>query len=322
MLNPFVLAIAIENAAKIIASRVAVQVVVDLVREQNQPWTYYTGLAAGTGVALATSNIRSVATFYTVAKAVDLLVLKSPEGGLIKAFVGGVETAVIDTFNESPSWQTVSILLAPEIWNRINQFDLVNEAHPTQAGAFGYFALGDIIVTAPDDTPGELIPFGDDLMAYNTLTFRIADAESDTRTQSVAVYLPAGLTLAQYQAYADVIAPEIDELTEGQISGIEMTVGLTVPAGLKESPVATSYNERGGLITFDTSGPRAESVRIPAMSRTIMTGDEFSLSQTDVAALITRLTTNTDLSGTNVRPRTSQDYQFSAARAGKKSLRK
>lgn len=157
-------------------------------------------------------------------------------------------------------------------------------------------------------------------MAYNSIVFRFKDAESDTREDSQPIYVPTGFTLAEYQAYVDAVAPEIDAASESQLVEVNMTLSMTLPGGLKGAPVAASLNERGGLITFDTTGPRADSFRIPAILHSIMPGDSFSLEETEIAAIVTRLTTAT--TAANIRPRTSQDWQFSAARKGSKSLRR
>lgn len=155
-------------------------------------------------------------------------------------------------------------------------------------------------------------------MAHNTVIFRIKDADADSMLDSFPVYLPTGLTLAQYQTWADALAPELDALTEGFIYSMDLNVALTLTSGIATSASSGAQNERGGLIQFSTPIPKKFSVRIPAIKHAIMAGSSFSLADTDVAALITRLTTTTN----SARPVTDFEQNMSAALSASKSQRK
>jgi hypothetical protein len=157
-------------------------------------------------------------------------------------------------------------------------------------------------------------------MAVNTINVRLQDAESDTKRATVPIYVPTGLTLAQYQAFATTAAPIIDAVTGSLITDIDLVVALTKPgSGIKTTPVDNSLNERGGLIGMDTAGQFNDSIRIPAILWEIMTGDSFSLEDDAVAALTLLLTAG---DGT-VFPRTRDGFTFSGAGLyGKKSFRR
>ena len=128
-------------------------------------------------------------------------------------------------------------------------------------------------------------------MAVNTINFRLQDDESDTKRATLPFYVPTGFTLAQYQAFATAAAPIVDAVTGSLITDIDMSLALTVPSsGIKTVPVAEALNERGGLIGMDTAGQFNDSVRIPAILWSIMTGDEFSLSDPDISAFTLLLT--------------------------------
>lgn len=119
-----------------------------------------------------------------------------------------------------------------------------------------------------------------------TLVTRFQDGESDTNFDAVPLHFPATPTLATLQAYFDGLAPLFDAVTGAKIVGADALYSLTLPAGLKASPVATALNERGGLMGFSMSIPNTnDSVRIPAILPAIMSGDEFSITDTDIAAL-------------------------------------
>lgn len=290
------------------------RIAADFLAGENKDWTYYAGVLSGATVA-ATGIDGATASLAVIASSVKAQVLRNPNGGEIEVFIDGVLQGTIDLYAAQEAWELVEIFVDP-VATAVRNIELRNNV--AGAAAYSWMALGLFELTRLNGTPiyQERTP----IMAYNAVAFRIKDAETDTRESSMAIYLPTGLTIAQYQAWVDAVAPEVDALTDGEITSVELTLTLTLPAGLKPSPVAGSLNERGGLITFDTTGPRADSVRIPAFNRTIMPGAEFSLTDTDVAAFITRLTTAT--TAANIRPRTSQDYQFEAARKGVKSLRK
>lgn len=157
-------------------------------------------------------------------------------------------------------------------------------------------------------------------MAHNTIVFRVKDIDADSQLAAFPVNVPSGLTIVQYQAYADAVAPELDNVTEGFIQSIDLLVSLTLPGGLAGVAIGGSQNERGGLITFSTPIPKKFSQRIPAIKHTIMAGDSFSLAQADIAALVTRLTTATTAAA--IRPVTDFEENMSAALSGKKSQRR
>lgn len=290
------------------------RVAADFLAGENKPWYYYTGVLSG--ATLAATGIDGASAAVTVlANTVHAQLLKNPNGGELAVFVDGVQQGVIDLYAATETWELIEIFVDPVA----AAFRTIELRNTVGLGVYSWFAIGTMTITRDLDFP-QILDKEQLAMPYDTIVFRLQDAEADTREASVPINVPTGHTIAELQAYADAIAAEIDALTESQIVSASVTVNLTVPGTVKGAPVAGSYNERGGLITFDTTGPRADSVRIPAMSKTIMPGNDFSLADTDVAALITRLTTQT--TAANIQPRTSQDYEFVTARKGSKSLRK
>lgn len=156
-------------------------------------------------------------------------------------------------------------------------------------------------------------------MAVNTINFRLQDAETDSKLATFPLYVPTGLTLAQYQTFADTAAEVVDNTTGSEIVGIDMTLALTLPAGLKATPVAASLNERGGIIGMENAGQFNDSIRIPAILVTIMSGDEFSLADTAIAAMTLLLTAGNGV----VFPRTRDGFVWEGTGLyGKKSFRR
>jgi len=155
-------------------------------------------------------------------------------------------------------------------------------------------------------------------MAVNTIAFRCQDDESDTKFDAQPIYVPTGLTLAQYQSFATAAAPVLDAVTESKLAAIDLTVSLTIPGGLKASPVASALNERGGNLGMKTVGQWPTSLRIPAIDHTIMSGDEFSIADTAIAAVIALLVAGDAV----VFPRDRYGFTFDSGLYGKKSLQR
>lgn len=294
------------------------QAAVDFISQANKPWVYYLGVAFG-GAAAATGIPGAAAILYVVGDTVDLLLFHSKDGSDVKIFLNGIEQAVIDTFIEEEvgEFSSHSVSLAFGITNRI---DIVNypSTNPDKTSAVNWLAVGPVTVNGS----GAYALPGRQNMALQTVVYRLRDSETNSPDESVPVYLDSAVTLTDVQAFSNLIAAEIDATTGSQIVGADITLPLTLPGGIKSSPVALYQNERGGLITFSSTGPRAASFRIPAILQTIMSGDAFSLSDTAIAALIARMTTVSTVNAHSVRPHTDQDYLFSAARRGVKSRRK
>lgn len=302
------------------AQQTGIAAAIDFIAEENKPWQYYAGIFSANVVA-ATAIPGGAATFYVVGSAFDMLVLKSPEGSDVDVFLDGVAVGTIETYAASQAWESLSDLVfggtamafAPLLLHRI---DFINGA----PGVGNETGISWFAFTNPEIDGNNAYALKNEALMYDTIVFRIADDEVDSPNASLPIYVPSGKTLAELQAYATAVAPEIDAVTDGKIVEATVTVSLTLPGGLKGEPTAGALNERGGLITFNTTGPHADSVRIPAMNRTIMDGNSFSLSDADVLAFITRLTTAT--TAATIRPRTNQDYQYVSARKSAKSFRK
>jgi len=157
-------------------------------------------------------------------------------------------------------------------------------------------------------------------MAVNTINYRLQDGESDTRFATVPIYVPTGFTLAQYQTFSDTFVQLVDNVTGSEIAAIDLNVALAIPGtGLKTAPIANTVNERGGLIGMETAGQFNDSVRIPNILWSIMTGDEFAVSDTAIAALILGLTAGDGV----VFPRTRDGFVWEGTGLyGKKSFRR
>lgn len=296
----------------------------DFISGMNKPWAYYLGLAFG-GAGLATGIPGAAATIYIIGDSMDFWIFKSPDGSELRWFLNGVQQTTIDTYAATGVWELVqNTLLNP---SQVNEATFVNFAASSNPSATGipWLALGDFEI------------FGDGAVAQaagslnmDTIRFRIADDEASPRMSTLAVAIPSGQSIATLQAYSDIAAVRIDRVTGGEIMEISVELNLVLPtkAGspgateIKNTRVTNVTNERGGLISFDTSGPRNESVWVPAINPAIMPGDSFSLEDTAVASLIALLTSGVTANAISIRPVTPNDYQYNVAIRGVKSLRR
>lgn len=295
--------------------RAALLALGDFVAQENKPWAYYLGAALGYSAA-ATGIPGAAVTLYAVGSSVDAVLFHSPDGSLVRVFLNGILVASIDTYAASPSWQSTAI--GGLALGLTNQLTFVSEVNPNgdKTSTIEWFGLGSLTVNGD----GSYIQ-GAITMAYHTVVFRMQDSETDVVSGALPIYIPKGtLTLAEIQTWVNAVAPEVDAITGSKLSSVEVTIRLDLPGGLKASPVTNILNERGGLITFDTAGPRKDSVRIPAMHPDFMPGDTFDITETEIAAFITRLTTAT--TAASIRPVTVQEYNWVTARKGSKSLRR
>jgi len=292
------------------------QAAVDFVAGINKPWTYYLGLLFG-HAALATGIPGAAALIYVIGDSLDFWVFKSPDGSDLRLFLNGVQVTSLDTYSATSVWELVQgIALAP---NQVNEVAFVNFAASTASGATGipFMTLGEIVLNGSS-------PFAYDGSSITvplvTLNLRTQDAETDSPFGVIPIYLPTGFTLAQYQAWLDPFLNEIDAAMNSKLVAADVTLPLVLTAGttIKASPVANSLNERGGLLTFDTSGDWSDSVRIPGILTALMPGNDIAIGDAIISAIVTRLTTTTN----SMRPVTRNSFNWLTLTGGKKSLRK
>jgi hypothetical protein len=157
-------------------------------------------------------------------------------------------------------------------------------------------------------------------MPVHIMNFRFQDSETDSKPGTLPIYVPDNQTLAQYQAFATTAATTIDAVSGAKIVGIDMKVNLSlVGATIKAVPVAGHVNERGGLLGMDTAGQFDDSIRVPAIKNTLMSGDSFSLADPLIQALTLLLTAGDGV----VFPRNRDGFIWQGTGLyGKKSVRR
>lgn len=132
----------------------------------------------------------------------------------------------------------------------------------------------------------------------DVLSFQITDYAGDVKT--APVYVPSGGTLADLQALADVLGPEIDAAIDGKLTGISVTVNLPVNGTIKGSPVTGNTVHEGALLSFsaDTTDYR-HSMFIPSWENAGFSGNA-ALNTGVYATLITDILTAADKYGNDL----------------------
>lgn len=157
-------------------------------------------------------------------------------------------------------------------------------------------------------------------MPLHKLNVYWADSDNDTEYENTPIYFTDDVTPAEIQTWVNLNLVELDQCTQSYCVKMTLELAMDIPGALKAEPVALTVNERGGLISFTTSGERPDAFRIPNILNAIMPGKEFSVEADPVDDWVVSLTTET--TAANVAPVTPDGFTWETARYGRKSSRK
>lgn len=156
-----------------------------------------------------------------------------------------------------------------------------------------------------------------------TINFRLRDSESDASLDPIPVTFADGQTLAEMQVWVNNAIPIIEAAIGGYVEATDAVIDLDPTIASGGGPVnAGVYNERGAVFLFDTTGPRRESVRLPQILHTLMTGKEVVTTQPEVSAFTDLFITGVSNGGGVVAPITPNGYAWSSVVRGRRSFRK
>jgi len=288
----------------------------DFVAGMNKPWAFYLGMAFG-GAAMATGIPGAATTIYIIGDSLDFWIFKSPDASEVRWFLNGVQQTSIDTYAGTSAWELIqNVVLNPE---GINTLQMINFGVSGNGGATGipFLGLGDFLIFGNNAFAYQGASFQ---MANDVLTLRTQDAETGLDFGAIPLYIPHGFTVAQLQTWLDLACKEFDDAMNVKVVNADLTMPMTVVGTVKANPVANSLNERGGLLSFITSGDYGDSVRLPGILTSLMPGDAIATSDALIAAIVTRLTTAT--TAATIRPVTKNGFNWVSLSNGKKSLRK
>lgn len=158
-------------------------------------------------------------------------------------------------------------------------------------------------------------------MARGLLSYAIRDADANVNSLAVN-FDTTGLTLVQMQEFADIVTNALDDVTEGVIDSINLTLGLTLPGGIDTDPVAGSNNQEGGLILFADGGGFKEGIRVPALIQAAFSGKTITLTNTAIQAFTNLFTTDVAITGGDARLTNRYLLDYVSVVSGVKSFRR
>jgi hypothetical protein len=155
------------------------------------------------------------------------------------------------------------------------------------------------------------------MAVVSVLSYSIVD--DDGNAKSMPIYIPAGATVANIQAFSDAMAPLLDDVLDGVINAVTLSIGLTLPGGLKSSPVAGSNVQEGALISFDVASSNySHSIFVPAWAQAFFSGSQVTLEDTEPGLFATQM-----VSGSNtIAPSDRAGLDLTSVLSGSKRFRK
>lgn len=157
-------------------------------------------------------------------------------------------------------------------------------------------------------------------VAPGLASIQVVDSRGEITSMDFPFQYTVGTsTLANIVSWIQGLGVAVDLVVDGQITKIRVSLLIPLPGGIKTTPNAGSDNEKTGLITWDVVGSvNAYGVDLAGIQNSRLTGNQVNLSDTDVAALNTYLSTvTTGIVGTD-----RYDNALSAPRRGSLTFRK
>jgi hypothetical protein len=206
-----------------IASEGAMQALIavglDHATRTPKPWTYYLGVGVG-GAAIASGIPNASLIVYCAASALDLLIFKSPEGGLVDVFIDGIAATNFTTYAANAIWEAYQVnvgspdqTVAVEFRTRTQDAD----GNPYAVNWFSvasFTPIGGTIqprVTWNESPPWELT---------------IALRDDRRRRSSFKLYIPYWAEAAEVERYLRELVERLQPVTGGRFVGATMSRAL------------------------------------------------------------------------------------------------
>lgn len=157
-------------------------------------------------------------------------------------------------------------------------------------------------------------------MADTLMTVGIEDDAGASKR--VPVLLPSSMTLAQIQGFSDVFTPLLDAVVDGKLTSPEVTFGLTLPSGLKGSPVADSTVRRGADFSFLNASRYKWPLYIPSWSLTLIDAGNINTTDTAPSDFLSAYTLGLVVSSVTYQPLNGYGDDLTALSKSKEAFRK
>jgi len=155
-----------------------------------------------------------------------------------------------------------------------------------------------------------------------TISYAFRDADGDQTTE--VIHVPDGsATLTELETFGQMSADLLDAVSDASIDRITLTVSIPLSGNGKVSPVANSEVQKGGLMGFSVNGSNyRHSLRIPAFTPALFSGNSINTGDTDVAAFITAMQTGVDVGGKILVPCDKYENDIVSLISARKSFRR
>lgn len=158
-------------------------------------------------------------------------------------------------------------------------------------------------------------------MAF-VITLRTRDSESDAALGAIPIpFADGAMTLGEMQTWVDGAIPIVEAAIGGYVEAADVTISLDNDESAGGPAPAGVYNERGAVFLMETSGPRRESIRLPQILHTKMTGTDVSLADQQITDFLNMFIVGINVNGLKV-PKTPFGYNWVSGVRGKRSFRK
>lgn len=279
----------------------------------NKPWTYYLGVGIG-GACAATGVPGAAATAYVIAATLDIWIFKSPDGSIVKFYVNGLQRAVVDASSPTSGW--IKVTLDTNTGGQA-QVDIVNgEPGVDNTSGISWMAISQLesggIVLTEEDWPVSLFQ----------ASIGVKDADGNPRTMPLYASLGT-LTLTQIAGYLQRAATLTNNVIEGKVTGINLTLDVDLPSGLRANPLNHSNVQEGALFDFGAANTTYKyGLWVPAFRQDIMVGKEVDTADTDVSNFVNFLITGEAIGGATVQGTDRYENDLQALLSAVKRFRK
>jgi len=157
-------------------------------------------------------------------------------------------------------------------------------------------------------------------MADTLLSVGLGDDAGASKRANI--FLPGSMTLAQIQGWSDLYIALLDAVTDGLVTGAEVTFGLTLPGGLKGSAAADSTVRRGADFTFANASRYKWGTYIPTWALSLIDTGNINVSDTDAAAFLSAYTNGLVVSSVTYQPTNGYTDDLTTLSNAKEAFRK
>ena len=157
-------------------------------------------------------------------------------------------------------------------------------------------------------------------MADTLLSLGILDDAGATKR--APVFLPSTMTLAQVQGFSDVYAPLLNDAIDGIVTDAQVTFQLTIPGGLRTTPIADSTVRRGADLTFSNASRYKWPLYVPAWSLDLITGGNIDIADPNASDLISAYVDGLVVASVTYQPLNGSGFDLTALSKSKEAFRK